>query len=361
LGDVPASAIRSLVNNRNDYIRNNAVRAIGRYREPDADKLKQIAAKRAVVLAGQPDLNAGREVARKTCLTCHTFHGEGGEVGPDLTGVGRSTLDALLHNVVNPNEVIGKGYENVEIETKDGRTVAGRLVEDTDTRVKLLTVGPREEVVAKSEIAARRVSELSVMPEGLEQIPDADFRNLIWYILNPPQDNKPLTPERRKELIGDEKPSASTGAGVDGESVALWNPEWRVSSSVEDGAPAKLAEYNGRKNVLLVHPFGREKPAVIERTLDLPAGKQSAVKFGVASHEQGDWELRVVANGQVLHKRMVAGAGRQWQDVTVDLSKFAGQKVTLRLENAANDWAYEFGYWSEIQVLSADRLQATRE
>jgi hypothetical protein len=30
-----------------------------------------------------------------------------------------------------------------------------------------------------------RVSELSVMPEGLEQMPDNDFRNLILFILNP--------------------------------------------------------------------------------------------------------------------------------------------------------------------------------
>jgi hypothetical protein len=43
-------------------------------------------------------------------------------------------------------------------------------------------------VIAKSDIASRRVSELSVMPEGLEQMPDADFRNLISYILHPPQD-----------------------------------------------------------------------------------------------------------------------------------------------------------------------------
>jgi hypothetical protein len=26
------------------------------------------------------------------------------------------------------------------------------------------------------------------MPEGLEQMPDADFRNLILYILHPPQE-----------------------------------------------------------------------------------------------------------------------------------------------------------------------------
>jgi hypothetical protein len=43
-------------------------------------------------------------------------------------------------------------------------------------------------VIAKSDIASRRVSELSVMPEGLEQMPDADFRNMISYILHPPQE-----------------------------------------------------------------------------------------------------------------------------------------------------------------------------
>ena len=188
-------------------MRERAAKSVGRFREPDADKLKLIAAKRKLVLSGPIDLNSGREVARRTCLVCHRFYGEGADVGPDLTGVGRSTLDALLHNVINPNEVVGKGYENVEVETKDGRNLSGRIVEDTDTRVKLLSSGPKEEVVAKSDIARMRISELSVMPEGLEQMLDADFRNLIWYILNPPQQNRPITPQLWKELTGEEMPA----------------------------------------------------------------------------------------------------------------------------------------------------------
>ena len=36
---------------------------------------------------------------------------------------------------------------------------------------------------------------------ALEQMPDADFRNLIWYILAPPQEG-PLTPEKRAALGG---------------------------------------------------------------------------------------------------------------------------------------------------------------
>ena len=202
--DVPTTVIRTLFQSKDNSVRERAAKAIGHFHEPDADKLKSIAAKRRLVLNGPIDLSAGHEVATKTCLVCHKFHGEGAEVGPDLTGVGRSTLDALLHNVINPNEVVGKGYENVEVETKDGRSISGRIIEDTDTRLKLLSAGPKEEAVAISDIAGMHVSELSVMPEGLEQMPDADFRNLIWYILNPPQDNRPLTPELRRELIGEE-------------------------------------------------------------------------------------------------------------------------------------------------------------
>src|SRR5258705_429409 len=150
--DISASAVRSLAQNSDTSIRDRAMKLVGRYRASDGDKLKLIAEKRRVVLGGTPNLLAGREVAAKTCFVCHKLHGEGADVGPDLTGVGRSTLDALLANIIDPNQIIGKGYENVEIETKDARVISGRLVEESDTRVKLVSSGPKEETIARSEI-----------------------------------------------------------------------------------------------------------------------------------------------------------------------------------------------------------------
>jgi putative heme-binding domain-containing protein len=187
--ELPLTAIRSLAESKEDLVRQRTELVIGRIRPANADKQKIIEQKRKMILAGgPPNLEAGHELARKTCLTCHKLYDEGAEVGPDLTGVGRSSLEGLLANVIDPNQVIGKGYENVTIETKDGRSVSGRLVENTDSRVKLLAVGPKEEIVAKSDIASMSTSELSVMPEGLEQMPDTDFRNLILYVLHPPQE-----------------------------------------------------------------------------------------------------------------------------------------------------------------------------
>ncbi len=363
-GDIPASAIRTLTRSEADYgmLAKRATAVFGRVRDADGNKLKLIAAKKDMILGakGQPDLKAGYEIAKKTCFTCHKLHGEGADIGPDLTGVGRSSLDALLANIIDPNQIIGAGYEMVEITTKDDRSVSGRMVENTDTRVRLLSAGPKEDVVAKSDIAKLRVSELSVMPEGLEQMPDADFRNLIGYILNPPGDKAPFSWKNDSGHGAEAPKTPGKKAAIDHESVALWNPEWRVLAPDFEGTPAKLVEFAGKQNVLLTHPFDREKPAALERELTLPAGQKTTLKFSVASHDKGDWELRVLANGKPLHKQLIARQGSDvWLPVIVDLTPLAGQKVLLRLENAATGWSWEFAHWAAIEVKS-ERVTAAR-
>ncbi len=369
--DISATARRALARSDDSTVVAHADRVLGKYRAPDADKLKLIAAKRAVVLAGPPDVKAGQEVARKLCYVCHKLYGEGADVGPDLTGVGRSTLDALLHNIIDPNEVIGNGFEATEVELQNGTVLTGRIIEDSPTRLKLLAAGPTEHALARSDIAVAngkpkiRTLQSSLMPEGLEQMPDKEFRDLIWFLLNPPQDNRPWTPALRKELLGDEtagqpKKSAANFPPIDRESVALWNPDWRVTAPDFEGTPAKLVEFAGQRNVLLTHPFDREKPAALERELQIPAGQKTTLKFLTAAHEKGDWELRVFANGKPLLKQLIARKNSEvWQPVTLDLTPLAGQKITLRLENAANGWSHEFGYWSGIE-LKSERTTAAR-
>ncbi len=352
VGEIPPTVVRTLVTSKDDYVRNRATKVIGKYRESSPDKAKVIADKKRVVLSGPVDLEKGHQLAQKTCFTCHKLYGEGADVGPDLTGVGRSTLDALLSNVIDPNQIIGAGYENVEVTLKDDRTVSGRMIENTDSRVKILSIGPKEEVIAKSDIANLRISELSVMPEGLEQMPDDDFRNLIWFIFSPPQDKKPFSIEdERKEIL---KAQTSTHSTNDGESIALWNPEWRVNGNE---ASARVPEYLGRSNVLMTHPFDESKPATIERAFDVPVDKTTTLTFAVASHDQGDWELRVFAGEKLLKKQIIGHEGLRWQRISVDLTPFAGRKVPLRLENKANDWNWEFGYWNDIKLTASDLQQ----
>jgi hypothetical protein len=112
----------------------------------------------------------------------------------------------------------------------------------------------------------------------------------------------------------------------------------------------KLAEFHGRNNVLLMHPFARDKPCSLERTVKLEAGKPHKLSVTVASHDQGDWELRVKVNGQEVKKSTVGHDGERWKTITVDLSEHAGKEVALTIEGAANGWSNEFGYWGEVKV-----------
>ncbi len=209
--DISATARRALAKSSDSTVVDQADRLFGRYRATGDDKLKLIAEKRKVVFADAADLKNGHEVAKRACFVCHKLYTEGADVGPDLTGVGRSTLDALLHNIVDPNEVIGNGNEATEVELKDGTVLTGRVIEDAPTRIKLLAAGPTEHAIARSDVAVKdgkpkiRTLQSSLMPEGLEQMTDKDFRDLIWYLLNPPQDNRPWTPALRREFFGDEK------------------------------------------------------------------------------------------------------------------------------------------------------------
>ena len=74
----------------------------------------------------------------------------------------------------------------------------------------------------------------------------------------------------------------------------------------------------------------------------------------MAHHEQGDWRLLVVGNGERLVDEMISQKSTTdgWATFTADLSKFAGKEVRLQLINQANDWSYEFGYWGRVELVS---------
>ena len=56
------------------------------------------------------NLSHGRHLYEQRCASCHVLYGQGGKLGPDLTGSGRSNLDYLLENIVDPNAAVSADY-----------------------------------------------------------------------------------------------------------------------------------------------------------------------------------------------------------------------------------------------------------
>ena len=352
----PITVRRQLAASPNQALRNQAEAALGTWKDSSADTKKLIAEKRAACLDGEPDLANGKLLFTGTCAVCHTFHGGGQKVGPELIGSGRSNLDALLSNVIDPNQIIGNGYENFILTTKDGRTLSGRVVEDTPSHVQLLAAGGTAQIVSRDEIAKLDNTHQSLMPMGFGQLPDGAFRDLIWYVLAPPEEG-PLTAEKKKLLstsidAAPAKPAAAktNWRAIDWESVSLWNPAWKVNAPDFERTPLKLADYYGKPNVLLLHPFPDKKtPASFERKIKVSPGK-TKLHFSVAADDRGDWELRVVVDAQVVKTQQIDHEKPRWKDLEIDLTPWNGKEVTVRLESHATGWAWEFAYWQGITL-----------
>ena len=157
----------------------------GAVNAPNEDKQKLIAKYREFVttdLVLRADAQHGRALFAQTCAACHTLFGTGGKIGPELPG-SFEDLEYLMTNILDPNAIIGKDYQQTFVKTKDGQIVAGIIAEDTDRAISLKTLGGGVVTVQRADVASTEVSPLSMMPEGLlTPLHEPDVRDLFLYL-----------------------------------------------------------------------------------------------------------------------------------------------------------------------------------
>jgi len=129
------------------------------------------------------DLKTGKTVFNKSCGSCHKMYGEGGVMGPDLTGSNRTDPEYILMNVLEPSAEIQDDYKMVVINTRDGRTYSGNIISENQRQLTLRIVGQDQVVINKSGILSREATDVSMMPSGLfENLTQAEIVNLMGYL-----------------------------------------------------------------------------------------------------------------------------------------------------------------------------------
>ena len=122
----------------------------------------------------------------------------------------------------------------------------------------------------------------------------------------------------------------------------------------DDSEGGKFLKNFRNKPVIVTHPLNKDKPARLYRNVNIPKGKQTHLKI-IASHKpHSDWELKVKVNGKVIAQEMVSSDTVKdgWLNKTVDLTPYAGRRISLQLENSPNNWSFEHAYWNSIKVIS---------
>jgi len=186
--DVSAYTARQLLDYSDSAITDRVRELWGHVRTTPAEKKEQIAAFRAEFSTDNlaaADLKAGRNLFKAKCAQCHTLYGEGGKIGPDLTGSQRNNLDYLLPNVVDPSAVVPREYAVYTVLTAEGRLVQG-VVPEQNERVMVLQTPTERIVIDRNDIDEVKPASLSMMPEGLlESLTPAERRDLVGYLSTP--------------------------------------------------------------------------------------------------------------------------------------------------------------------------------
>ena len=110
--------------------------------------------------------------------------GDGGTLGPDLTGSNRTNLNYLLLNVLEPNAEVSDAYKMVVITARDGRTYAGNVIGETERQITLRLAGRDNAVViSKSAVQSREATAVSMMPPGLfDALVDSEVVDLVAFL-----------------------------------------------------------------------------------------------------------------------------------------------------------------------------------
>ena len=184
--EVPAFVIRKMRSLNDPEVNHLASEVWGELNATPGDKKQKIIHFTNFLVAhvlDSADLKHGKELVSKLCLTCHQLHGEGQQIGPNLTGAQRGDLYYVLHNIIHPSAEIDRSMRLSVIELENGRSWSGIVTRENDKSVDLQTATEKI-TIAKSDIEVRTTSEKSMMPEGiLDALSNEEVRDLIAYLM----------------------------------------------------------------------------------------------------------------------------------------------------------------------------------
>ncbi|WP_162136223.1 PQQ-dependent sugar dehydrogenase [Zavarzinella formosa] len=141
---------------------------------PDDQKVKRLGTiiRAESLLAMKGDASRGKDVffnkAASQCAQCHKIGGQGGEIGPDLSQIGKKMQKRqLLESIVDPSKDIDAKFASYTAEIDDGRLVSGLVIKQTAAEVIVRDNQGKDTVIPVKKLVTLTPSKKSLMPEQL--------------------------------------------------------------------------------------------------------------------------------------------------------------------------------------------------
>jgi putative membrane-bound dehydrogenase-like protein len=135
-------------------------------------------------LANQPgDAARGQRVAA-LCMACHLINGQGGNIGPNISGAGAMGQEALLRRLITPNASMESAYHVYRVNLRDGGIREGFFVREDKDAVVLRLPGVEDQRIPRGDILETKFLRRGMMPEGLlETMTSRQVSDLFAYLM----------------------------------------------------------------------------------------------------------------------------------------------------------------------------------
>ncbi len=169
---LPEDTLSNLYRNSQPAVRKKAVEVSRLLVKSSPDIEASVQSMLAELEGGDPV--RGLEVFRgqkANCSACHQMGYVGGAVGPELTRIGRTrTRSALLESLLFPSARIEQSYGPTKVLTRDGQILNGLVRFENTSIVSLQLAADRVVSIPREDIERLEPSEVSIMPNGLQNV-----------------------------------------------------------------------------------------------------------------------------------------------------------------------------------------------
>jgi putative heme-binding domain-containing protein len=157
---------------------------------PEEQRLKRLgdSIKSAELLKLAGDVAHGKDLFHKTagvqCRNCHRIAGDGTELGPDLSQIGKKLDRAkLLESILEPSRNIEPQFVTWVVETTAGKVVTGILVRKDETEMIVKDAQNKQHRLLMSEVEGAHPQQKSLMPELLlREMTAQQVADLLAYL-----------------------------------------------------------------------------------------------------------------------------------------------------------------------------------
>jgi putative membrane-bound dehydrogenase-like protein len=329
-------------------LRNKAMLAFPPPGKIDPKKLPSI----AVLATRKGDAGRGKAVLAASlksevqCLKCHTVRGVGGQIGPDLSMIGKkASRENLLESILYPSKAVADQYVNWNVETKKGVTITGLIVEEAPDHILLRDANGKDTRIDTEDIDSRTKNPNSLMPNDIVvYLGEDELTDVVEYLLT--LKTPSLTPD--SWLIAGPFENGADRAGLE----KVFPPEKGIDlRATYDGKSGKVSWRTiqaGAGNYFdLAALHGSASPQSVSylyRRIESPADQEATILLGA------DDGCKLWVNDElVFTSRATRAAAPEQDSVKVRLKKGVN-KVLLKIDNGNNPHGFYFSVESQEEL-----------